>query len=60
MYKRFCEQAGRIGARLDPCVYQMRSHDDQYGKQVQLDYYCIARDKVFGTPQYKACIEGAR
>jgi hypothetical protein len=60
MYTRFCEQAGRTGPRLDPCLYQLLKHDDQYGKQVQLDYYCIARDKAFGTPQYKACTEGAK
>ena len=60
MYKRFCEQAGRAGPRLDSCVYQLRRHDDQYTKKVQLDYYCIARDKAFGTSQYKACIQGAK
>src|SRR5215831_5387249 len=31
MYQRFCEQAGRTGARLDPCAYQLRSQDDRYG-----------------------------
>lgn len=60
MYKRFCEQAGRTGARLDACVQDLRTHDEQYGKQVQLDYYCIARDKAFGTPKYKACTEAAK
>jgi len=60
MYTRFCEQAGRIATRLDACVHDLHRHDEQYGKQVQLDYYCIARDKAFGTPQYKACTEGAK
>ena len=55
MYKRFCEQAGRTGTRLDSCVYQLRRHDDHYGQQVWLDYSCLARDKAFGTPEYKTC-----
>ncbi len=60
MYKRICEEAGRGGVRLDACLYNLRSQDDQYGKRVQLDYYCVAHDKAFGTSQYKACSDAVK
>ena len=54
-YKHLCEQAGRAGERLEPCLQNLRSHDERYAGLVRLDYYCIARDKKYDSPQYRAC-----
>jgi len=50
-----CEQAGRAGGRLDGCLQNLRTHDERYAGLVRLDYYCIARDKKYDSPQYRAC-----
>ena len=54
-YKHLCEQAGRAGERLNACLQNLRTHDERYAGAVRLDYYCIARDKKYDTPQYRAC-----
>jgi hypothetical protein len=54
-HKHLCEQAGRGGDRLDACLQNLRMHDERYAGLVRLDYYCIARDKKYDTPQYRAC-----
>ena len=54
-YKHLCEQAGRAGERLDACLQNLHTHDERYAGRVRLDYYCIARDKKYDTPQYRAC-----
>ena len=54
-YRHICEQAGRAGERLNACVENLRTQDQLYAGRRRLDYYCIARDKPFGSPQYKVC-----
>ena len=54
-YKHLCEHAGRSGERLEPCLQNLRTHDERYAGLVRLDYYCIARDKKYDSPQYRAC-----
>jgi len=54
-YKHLCEQAGRAGERLEPCLQNLRTRDERYAGLVRLDYYCIARDKKYDSPQYQAC-----
>jgi hypothetical protein len=31
-----------------------------YAGRRRLDYYCIARDKPFGSPQYRVCTDGIK
>jgi len=54
-YKHLCDQAGHAGERLDTCLQNLRTHDERYAGLVRLDYYCIARDKKYDSPQYRAC-----
>ena len=54
-YKAVCEQAGRAGERLNACIESLRTQDELHARRMQLDYYCIARDKPFGSPQYRVC-----
>jgi len=54
-YKHLCEQAGRAGERLDACLQNLHMHDERYAGLVRLDYYCIARDKKYDSPQYRVC-----
>jgi hypothetical protein len=54
-YKHLCEQAGRAGERLDACLQNLRTHDERYAGLGRLDYDCIARDKKYDSPQYRAC-----
>jgi hypothetical protein len=59
-YKHICEQAGRAGERLDACIENLRTQDQLYAGRTRLDYYCIARDKPFGSPQYRVCTDGIK
>jgi hypothetical protein len=59
-YKAICEQAGRVGERLDPCLRSLRTQDQFHAKAAPLDYHCLARDKPFGSPQYRVCTVGIK
>lgn len=59
-YKHLCEQAGRVGERLDACLQNLYMHDERYAGLVRLDYYCIARDKKYDSPQYRACADQSK